>query len=62
MALGQSKADTNRLGVANMQVAIRLRREAGVHTAVVFSFSYIFFDYGRDEIGRRFFGVIIRHF
>jgi hypothetical protein len=48
--LGPLKVDTNRLGVTDMQVAIRLRWEAGLQTATVFLRTQIFVDDIRNKV------------
>src|SRR5579872_1652897 len=47
-----AKIDADGLGVADVQVSIRLRREAGLHTSVVFIRLEIFDEALAYEVGR----------
>ena len=51
--LGQAEVQADRLGVADMQIAVRLRRKAGVHPALVLAAAQVFLDDGADKVGGR---------
>ena len=49
--LGQAEVQADRLGVADVQIAVGLRREAGDHADVA-AVVEIFVDQVADEVGR----------
>ena len=51
--LGEAEIQVDRLGVADVQIAVRLRRKARVHAAAVFVGLQIVEDDLADEVGRR---------
>ncbi len=54
IGFGDAEIQANRLGVANMQVAVRLRREPRHHPAIVFSFGQVTIDDLSDKVTGRF--------
>ncbi len=48
--LGYAEIERNRLGMADVQEAVRLRREAGDHSAIISAGAVIFGDDFSDEI------------
>jgi hypothetical protein len=44
--IGDAEVEANRLGMADMEIPIRLRRKAGDHSSVMFAGSAI----GRDDL------------
>ena len=49
---GDAKIQADRLGVADMQVAVRLRKETYCHTSLVFIFGQVGINNVANEIGR----------
>ena len=54
VGFGDAEIQANRLGVTDMQVAVRLRREPGHHPATVFSFGQVTIDDLSDKVTGRF--------
>ena len=59
----EAEVEADRFGVADVQVAVRFRREARVDASVVFAGGEVFLDDLVDEVGRRgvFFVVRFAH-